>query len=524
MLFNNPVKCKRLLLFIAIVSTLTNFVIFLFAHMYDIQIYSLLSLQHYYDLRLASSTGANGKWSPYYIYKDSASQETNTESSSKGSTGFDIFAHAHKTFKNLEQANVSLAENYKAKYPDYEFPDLIPYYQEMNTKYNSNQSIWSPLLISSGSEPLLKSINDTTVLPDESVDHSPKYNPWKDLNETQLEPDSKAPLLRSPMEPSTDKVKAALISLTRNSELKGILHSMAQIEENFNKKYNYPWIFFNDKEFTKEFKKAVQNATASTCQFVLIDKDDWNPPPWIDTDLAIKLNQKMATEDNVQYAGLNSYHQMCRWNSGPFFMDKHLRDYEYYWRVEPSVEFFCEVDYDIFQYMKDNNKDYGFVINLYDAPQSIKSLWPAAVQFFDHHKEFVNPNSARGWLIQDSRPEINEMTGGYSTCHFWSNFEIGRLDFFRSKQYQQYFNYLDTLGGFFYERWGDAPVHSLALGLMADKSKIHWFKDIGYNHMPYFNCPSSNKCKRCVPGKFVPWNNLEKENCIQQWLKYVGDA
>ena len=53
-----------------------------------------------------------------------------------------------------------------------------------------------------------------------------------------------------------------------------------------------------------------------------------------------------------------------------------------------------------------------------------------------------------------------------------SNFEIARIDFFTSPQYQEFFNYLDHLGGFFYERWGDAPVHSLALSLFAPKEKV----------------------------------------------------
>jgi Glycolipid 2-alpha-mannosyltransferase len=45
---------------------------------------------------------------------------------------------------------------------------------------------------------------------------------------------------------------------------------------------------------------------------------------------------------------------------------------------------------------------------------------------------------------------------------FWSNFEIGSLDFYRSEAYTAYFEHLDKAGGFFYERWGDAPVHSIA--------------------------------------------------------------
>jgi alpha 1,2-mannosyltransferase len=43
-------------------------------------------------------------------------------------------------------------------------------------------------------------------------------------------------------------------------------------------------------------------------------------------------------------------------------------------------------------------------------------------------------------------------------CHYWSNFEIADLRWFRSPEYIAYFDYLDKVGGFYYERWGDAPV------------------------------------------------------------------
>ena len=31
----------------------------------------------------------------------------------------------------------------------------------------------------------------------------------------------------------------------------------------------------------------------------------------------------------------------------------------FYRRVEPSVEFYCDIDYDPFLYMQENNKKYG---------------------------------------------------------------------------------------------------------------------------------------------------------------------
>lgn len=207
----------------------------------------------------------------------------------------------------------------------------------------------------------------------------------------------------------------------------------------------------------------------------IIPEEHWAVPSWINNDLFVE-SAKILKEQKVQYADMVSYHQMCRWNSGLFYKHPALATTQYYWRVEPKVHFFCDVDYDVFRYMQDNNKTYGFTINLYDSPQSIRTLWPETEKFMAEHPEHVHENNAMDWLTDKTRrPEHFEKANGYSTCHFWSNFEIADMTFWRSKAYEDYFNHLDRAGGFFYERWGDAPVHSIALGLLEDKSRIHWW-------------------------------------------------
>jgi alpha 1,2-mannosyltransferase len=62
---------------------------------------------------------------------------------------------------------------------------------------------------------------------------------------------------------SAPKPKAAIISLVRNEELEGIMQSMRQLEHHWNNKYEYPWIFFNEKPFSDEFK--VYQATPILC-------------------------------------------------------------------------------------------------------------------------------------------------------------------------------------------------------------------------------------------------------------------
>jgi len=38
--------------------------------------------------------------------------------------------------------------------------------------------------------------------------------------------------------------------------------------------------------------------------------------------------------------------------------------------------------------------------------------------------------------------------------------------------YEEYFKALDQSGGFFYERWGDAPVHSLGAVMLLNSTEV----------------------------------------------------
>lgn len=48
---------------------------------------------------------------------------------------------------------------------------------------------------------------------------------------------------------------AVLLMLARNSELEGAVSSVRQLEERFNQRYHYPWVFLNEEPFTDEFKE-----------------------------------------------------------------------------------------------------------------------------------------------------------------------------------------------------------------------------------------------------------------------------
>lgn len=290
-----------------------------------------------------------------------------------------------------------------------------------------------------------------------------------------------------------DKVKATFVSLARNSDISLMLGSIRQIEDRFNKKYHYDWVFLNDEPFSDEFKKATSAICSGTVKYGTIPKEHWSYPDWIDQEKAA-LSREELVRKKVIYGGSVPYRHMCRFESGFFFQHELMQGYEYYWRVEPDIKIFCDVDYDVFKYMKDNDKMYGFTISLPEYKETIPTLWETTKKFIAENPKYVAENNNMDW-ISDDKGET------YNGCHFWSNFEVASMKLWQSEAYMKYFEYLDKAGGFFYERWGDAPVHSIGASLFIPRDKIHFFGDVGYFHVPFNNCPVDEevrKAKRCV--------------------------
>jgi hypothetical protein len=50
---------------------------------------------------------------------------------------------------------------------------------------------------------------------------------------------------------------ATFVILARNSEMEKLVKSLKEIEDRFNHRYHYPFVFLNDEPFTDEFKKYV---------------------------------------------------------------------------------------------------------------------------------------------------------------------------------------------------------------------------------------------------------------------------
>ena len=64
----------------------------------------------------------------------------------------------------------------------------------------------------------------------------------------------------------------------------------------------------------------------------LVPKEHWSLPEWIDEERAKKAREDME-QRNIIYGGSLPYRHMCRFQSGFFWRQPVLDEYDWYWRV-----------------------------------------------------------------------------------------------------------------------------------------------------------------------------------------------
>ncbi|CAI4404973.1 CFF_collapsed_G0027120.mRNA.1.CDS.1 [Saccharomyces cerevisiae] len=353
--------------------------------------------------------------------------------------------------------------------------------------------------------------------------------------------------------PAYSKMNASFVMLTRNEEIEDVLKTMRSIEGRFNKWFKYPYVFLNDDPFTDHFKDQIQAATNASVEFGTVDEIMWEFPAKVRNSLQFKASLEDQNDRGIMYGNMESYHKMCRFYSGIFYKHPLVSKYEWYWRIEPDVDFFCDISYDPFFEMAKHNKKYGFTVlitelywtvpNLFRTTKSfikktaglkenLGTLWKLftfnynildtddqeisrwvnfpwdakpklteklMVDFLlENHGQVNNEEDLEGiqYLVERARskvPMLEDSLEGedYNLCHFWSNFEIARVDLFDNEIYNAYFKFLEESGGFWTERWGDAPIHSIGLGMTLDLEDVHYFRDIGYRHSSLQHCPKN---------------------------------
>ncbi|KAJ2627580.1 hypothetical protein H4R22_004333, partial [Coemansia sp. RSA 1290] len=278
-----------------------------------------------------------------------------------------------------------------------------------------------------------------------------------------------------PLPTGSAQPQSCFVFITRSMSLTKVRRTMFDVEKRFNERYHYPYIFLSENHFSDAFKEGVTKMASSPVHFALIE--DWQEPEWIDTD---RVNDRIG------------FRNMLRYWSGPFAYHPAIQPYRYIWRLEPGSHYTCDFEYDPFVEMKHRQLKYGFAISIQEIPSAVPSLWQSFEQYIAQHSS--RGNSTLDWLVD----------ADFNRCQFLTNFELIDLDFMRSTEYQELFNFMDKQGGIYYEQWSDASIRSLAVALLLSRKQVWWLADAGYSHDLLSNCPSDPHRQRhchCDPAK-----------------------
>ncbi|CAO0797083.1 unnamed protein product [Mucor circinelloides] len=294
-------------------------------------------------------------------------------------------------------------------------------------------------------------------------------------------------------------VKGAFYMIVKNEELQAARSAIRSVEDRFNSHNNasYPWVLLNSQHFTYDFKKYIGKVASGKVYFGQIDLEAFTYPEWIDVKRTENAIRRMIYLRVKKSHSLYERQEM-RYKAGLFQHHSLFNTVDYAWRVEPGSEYTCFA-----------------ITNKEDSATSF-SLWPASLEFMRMNPQLITQadSSIMPWLLTKERE--------YNFCYMWPDFEIVDLAFLKSEEYLSFFHYLDLVGGFFYERWGDGPVRSIAAAMFLNKKDVHFFNEIGYSHSSIQHCPLNQALLETCSCDYKNNHNFRSESCTMNLLKLVS--
>ena len=249
---------------------------------------------------------------------------------------------------------------------------------------------------------------------------------------------------------------AVVMLISRRSVESEVFRTFAEhFDKNFNDAFRYPLIIFHESHANESDKQLLRSWTRSTLYFHLVE---FVLPPSVDES---QITNHCGRPGQFPIG----YRHMCRFQAKTIYEKPILaiEKLEYIWRLDDDSVITKPIAYDIFDFMQSRHLQYGYALVSGDSPDCVIGL-EEAVQHYVDGKSIKRKFT---WKL----PTI-----------IYNNFEIAELKLWRSAQYTEFIEYIDSTSGIYRYRWGDAPIKSLAVSIFVAKNATHHFGDIGYRH------------------------------------------
>lgn len=237
-------------------------------------------------------------------------------------------------------------------------------------------------------------------------------------------------------------------------------------------------VIFHEINFSDHNKQTVKNLLPninvifkeikfSIPDIILNDKDF--KPKWTDT--------YWGPEKCISYGG------MCTFFAKDVFNYLNDMDYDYYARLDDDSYFLSPINYNIFEYVKNNNLVYGYLIKMLESPYVVDGLF-----------EFINNNIDKEKIINKNF----NFTDSSNLVYYYNNFEVVDV-----KKYLNIANSINNkiheTGNIYYYRWGDAPIRTILINMMFDNTAVKKLPNIDYQHGPAKIINNNVECRCTLP-------------------------
>ncbi|RNF10357.1 alpha-1,2-mannosyltransferase [Trypanosoma rangeli] len=251
------------------------------------------------------------------------------------------------------------------------------------------------------------------------------------------------------------KVNGVILFLAGKNEPFFLSRTLPLLEAHFLVYFSYPVHIFHE-DMPEQWQTAIRDAIPSACRVSFEDVGRfWRELP--DGVTEKQLAAWMRTPPQRRYQG-RGYRIMCRFWAGLVWRLPSLDVYEYYWRLDTDSYLTSHVPCDVFKLMQVNHCVYGYRSIRGENPRVVWELWPT---FLKWAKAALSPAELAGL----TGFALNASTKKYEGVMYYNNFELGAMKLKRHQLYHSLFQFLDTEEprGIMRYRWGDAPIHTLAV-------------------------------------------------------------
>jgi len=300
------------------------------------------------------------------------------------------------------------------------------------------------------------------------------FPPWRgarcDIEDPQRSPDGEQPRLSAVLH-------FVIPNMAR--DVADLHLSLPSVWEKYNNRFDHPIVVFHEG-LSEPVRREIVLASENRIWFATLGKD------FASLEKVPSLWRQEVSKHPMPFS--LGYRHMCRWRSGPIFLEPVLQRFEFAMTLDSDSFLPGEWREDPFQMLKRQGKIAAF-------PHLGREAASVAVNFLYYYLLYAKMHGLNPRRTKVLASLVEKNWKWYQQT-FMSDIEILWLPWFRDPEgeYQKMFRYFDSTGGFWLYRWGNNPFRTFAMGTFLDDSKVS-IATLPYMHQEFCTCGADQPCE-----------------------------